>query len=174
MVLEADAKRLSAVYVVKTPTRERVDEDGVRRCSNPVRDGADVRRSYRKAAPSQTVAQVAASSAEVVDVSYGGVRLKVPSALGAASQDDPPFAFDIVFPQLDLSLHAARIWTSPDRAGGGWFCGVDISGNESHELAALARLRRLGRLVRIQNARTPISAESPSAAGLLSPRCPAS
>jgi hypothetical protein len=132
MVLEAEARRLSAVYVVKTHARSELTEAAATLLNSRPRF-AGVRGSYRKSAPPQTVAEVAASSAEIVDVSYGGVRLKVPSPTSGPSQN-VPVSFDIVFPQLDLSLRAARIWTSPDSAGGGWLCGADVSENESHEL----------------------------------------
>jgi DNA-binding response OmpR family regulator len=132
-VLDADAKRLSAAYVVKTSTREELAKTALTMLESR-RHGGDIRRSYRKPAPVPTVVQVAASSAEVVDVSYGGVQLKLPSPEAGPPKHDPPFAFDIVFPNLDISLHAARIWAMPDSDSGGWFCGADISGNDSHQL----------------------------------------
>ena len=132
MVLEAEARRLSAVYVVKTQARSELTEAAATLLNSRPRS-AGVRGSYRKTAPPQTVVEVASSSAEIVDVSYGGVRLKVPSPPSGPSQT-VPVSFDIVFPQLDLSLRAARIWTSPDSSGSGWLCGADVSENESHEL----------------------------------------
>ena len=95
---------------------------------------AGVRRSYRKPAPVQTVAEVAASSAAVVDISYGGVRLKLPPPPSDSSKSVPPPAFDILFPQMEISLHGSRVWASPDSAAGGWLCGVDISQSETGEL----------------------------------------
>ncbi len=99
------------------------------------RHGFDVvRRSYRRLAPVQTVVHVAASSAEVVDVSYDGVQLKLSSLPAEPSEDEPLVSFDIVFPDLDLSLHAARIWAITDSARGGWLCGTEFSQNGSQQL----------------------------------------
>ena len=94
-----------------------------------------VRRSYRKPAPGQTAVQVAGSGGEIMDVSYGGVRLKLQSPVPVGRPDEePPVSFDIVFPLLDLCLYAAPVWTSPDGNTGGWLCGADISRNDSHHL----------------------------------------
>ncbi len=133
VVLDADAKRLSAAYVVKTPSREQLTKAALKMLESR-RHGGDIRRSYRKPVPVPTVVQVAAASAEVVDVSYGGVQLKMPSVSAGPPKDDPPFDFDIVFPNLEISLHAARVWAMPDTDTGGWLCGADISGNDSHDL----------------------------------------
>jgi hypothetical protein len=134
VALDAEAKRLRAAYVVKT-----VSCEGLLRTALTLlhsrRQGFDmVRRSYRRPAPVQTVAQVAASSAEVVDVSYGGVQLKLPALPVEPSEDAPPVSFDIVFPELDLSLHAARIWSVSDAARGGWLFGTEFSQNDSQQL----------------------------------------
>ena len=132
-VLDADAKRLSAAYVVKTSSREQLIKTALKMLESR-RHGGDIRRSYRKSVPVPTVVQVAAASAEVVDVSYGGVQLKLPSLSAGPPKDDPPFDFDIVFPNLEISLHAARVWAMPDSDTGGWLCGAEISANDSHEL----------------------------------------
>jgi DNA-binding response OmpR family regulator len=134
-VLDEEAKRLTAAYVVKTVTREGLTRTAVTLLHSR-RQGFDVvRRSYRKPAPIQTVAQVAASRAEVVDVSYGGVQLKLPSLPTEPSEEDePPISFDIVFPDLDLSLHAARIWAHSDRVRGGWLCGTEFSWSDSTQI----------------------------------------
>jgi DNA-binding response OmpR family regulator len=132
VVLDADAKRLSAAYVVKTPSREQLIKAALQMLES--RRHGNVRRSYRKPVPVPTVVQVAAASAEVVDVSYGGVQLKMPSVSTALPKGDPLFDFDIVFPNLDISLHAARVWAMPDSESGGWLCGADISRNDSREL----------------------------------------
>jgi chemotaxis response regulator CheB len=134
IVLEADAKQLSATYVIKTPGREELTQAAVTLLNARPGEASGVRRSYRKPAPVPTVVKVAAASAEVVDISYGGVRLKLPPLPSESSKNAPPPSFDILFPQMDLSLHGARVWTSPDSAAGGWVCGVDISQNETDNL----------------------------------------
>jgi DNA-binding response OmpR family regulator len=132
-VLDADAKRLCAAYVVKTSSREQLTITALKMLESR-RHGGDIRRSYRKQVPTPTVVQVAAASAEVVDISYGGLQLKLPSVSAGRATDDPPFDFDIVFPSLDISLHAARVWATPDGETGGWLCGADVSGSNVREL----------------------------------------
>src|SRR5262245_59105712 len=72
-VLESDARRLSASYVVKSPNREELTRTAVELLNSHRHGHESVRRSHRKVAPTSTVVQVAASNAEVVDISYGGV-----------------------------------------------------------------------------------------------------
>ena len=135
-VLEADAKRLGASYVVKTSTRDELTQTALELLHTQRQAPDVVRRSHRKLAPPTAVqvAQVAASNAEVVDVSYEGVRLKLQSPLAKAPDERLPMSFDIVFPSLDFSLRAARIWASQDSQTGGWLCGADVSRSDSHQL----------------------------------------
>lgn len=133
-VLEADAGRLNALFVLKTLGADGLTEAAFRLLNTRVHGGSGVRRSYRKPAPVETLARVSASKAELVDVSYGGAKLKLQSLPTAPPKDGPPESFEVVFPELDVLLHAARIWASPDNAAGGWLCGVDVSGSESQQL----------------------------------------
>jgi DNA-binding response OmpR family regulator len=132
-VLEADARRLNASYVVKTPGREDLTRTAVELLQSN-RQGHDaVRRSHRKLAPTSTVVQVDTSAAEVIDVSYGGVRLKLQSA-SRPPDERVPDSFDIVFPDQAFSLRAARIWAAHDSQTGGWLCGADVSQSDSLQL----------------------------------------
>jgi hypothetical protein len=135
-VLEADAKQLGAAYVLKTETRNELREVvaslvGARRREAP--DGG-VRRWPRKVVATPTVATVAASPARVVDVSYGGVCLKLPTPPGPRAEQKPPEEFDIVFPALQLALKVSRVWVAPDATQDGWLCGVDLSQNRGDAL----------------------------------------
>jgi DNA-binding response OmpR family regulator len=132
-VLEADAKRLSASYVVKTPNREELTRTAVELINSHRHGHEAVRRSHRKLAPTSTVVQVAASNAEVVDVSYEGVRLKLQTP-AAPADGRVPESFDIVFPEQDFSLRAARIWAAHDSQTGGWLCGADVSQSDANQL----------------------------------------
>src|SRR5262249_47792474 len=102
-VLEADARRLSASYVVKTTSREELTRTALDLLNSNRHDHEVVRRSHRKQTSTPTVVQVAASSAEVVDLSYGGMRLKLQSNPGRPPDDKLPDSFDIVFPEQDFS-----------------------------------------------------------------------
>jgi DNA-binding response OmpR family regulator len=132
-VLEADARRLNASYVVKTPGREELTRTAVELLQSHRQGHEAVRRSHRKLAPTSTVVQVDASAAEVIDVSYGGVRLKLQSA-SSPPDERVPESFDIVFPDQAFSLRAARIWSAHDSQTGGWLCGADVSQSDSQQL----------------------------------------
>lgn len=133
-VLERDAARLSAVYVVKTSARDEVTRAALTMLNTRAHGVRGVRQSYRKPAPSETVAKVSTLSAHVVDVSYGGVQFKLRTSVSGVPEDVPPDVFDIDFPDMALSLHATRIWTNPDDAAEGCRCGADISQNEPNKL----------------------------------------
>jgi len=132
-VLDADAKSLGAVYVVKTDDRKALRDAAAKFFQGQNQEAAPVRRWPRKRLPIQTVAQVATAQADVLDVSYGGIKLKVCPVSNEAS-DAPSAEFDILFPDLELSLHAARVWAAPDARGDGWLCGVDVSQNDVSEI----------------------------------------
>jgi len=132
-VLEEDARRLNASYVVKTPGREDLTRKAVQLLQSSRQGHEAVRRSHRKLAPTSTVVQVDTSAAEVIDVSYGGVRLKLQSA-SRPSDERLPESFDIVFPDQAFSLRAARIWAAHDSQTGGWLCGADVSQSDSQQL----------------------------------------
>jgi len=132
-VLEADAKRLGAAYVIKTAAREELTRKAVELLDSLRRGNELVRRSHRKLAPTSTLVRVDASNAEVVDVSYEGVRLKLPSAMKLQDEYVPKH-FDLVFPAQTLSLRAARVWAAHDSQSGGWLCGVDVSRSDAQQL----------------------------------------
>jgi DNA-binding response OmpR family regulator len=132
-VLEADARRLNASYVVKTPGRETLTRTAVELLQSHRQGHEAIRRSHRKLAPTSTVVQIDASAAEVIDVSYGGVRLKLQSA-SRPPDERVPESFDIVFPGQAFSLRAARIWAAHDSQTGGWLCGADVSQSDSQQL----------------------------------------
>jgi len=132
-VLESDAHRLGTAYVVKTETREELKETAVKLVLG-MRGGTNgIRRWPRKQAPTQTRAAISASDAEVLDISYGGIRVRIDPP-PAARNGEPPETFDILFPELELALRAARIWASHDARGDRWLCGADITANERAEL----------------------------------------
>jgi hypothetical protein len=131
--LEAEAKRLGATWVVKTPGREELMRTVYSLLGSSRETLGGVRRSYRKQVPVATAVTVTAFHADVLDVSYGGLRLNLkPSAQRA--EDQPPVAFDVTIPLLELSLRASRVWAKPDACIGGWTCGVDVSQTSPREL----------------------------------------
>jgi DNA-binding response OmpR family regulator len=131
-VLDAEARQVGAAYVVTTSTREELTRLSLKLVDSAHRSRVGTRQWPRKNAPDSTFAKVAASEAKILDVSYSGVRLRVDAP--RPLQEQPPEAFDIDLPQLSLSLRASRVWTAPDPAIPGWFCGADLTQNDPNEL----------------------------------------
>jgi FixJ family two-component response regulator len=131
--LAAEARRLGAAFVVKTSGRDELMRTVFTLLDSSSIRSEGIRRSHRKRVPVPTAAKVASSEAEIVDVSYGGLRLRVPSPARLA-EGQPPVAFDITLPQLELSLRASRVWAAEDAHTGGWSCGADVSQSGSTEL----------------------------------------
>jgi len=132
-VLETDARRLGAVYVVKTEDRTELKGLASAVFDQRSNESDRVRRWLRKAAPLDAHATVAESDAALVDVSYGGVRLKLPQRPPGSEQRDAD-GLDVVFPNLELSLRASSIWSARDLADDRWFWGVDLSMNEHSKI----------------------------------------
>ena len=129
-VLEADAVRLGAAYVLKTDARTEIREAVAQVVAARRGEGADgIRRWPRKVVAHPTVAQVAASEAHLLDVSYGGVRLMVRPPAGRRPEQQPPAAFEVVIPGLQLALQVSRVWLAADSSEDGWVCGGDLSQN---------------------------------------------
>lgn len=75
--------------------------------------------------PRKTVglpATVFETSARVVELSYGGLRLEIPGSPG--NMKSP---FDIRLPTLGLSVKAVPRWSKPVEDGGSWWCGAEIA-----------------------------------------------
>lgn len=67
-------------------------------------------------------ATVLQTSARVVELSYGGLRLEMPR-----SPENTAAAVDITFPTLGLSVKAVPRWSKPTQTGGAWWCGAAIA-----------------------------------------------
>jgi DNA-binding response OmpR family regulator len=120
-VLEADARRAGAYYLLKpidvskllaivhTELDERADP-----AQQPQR------RWMRKPIAGGLQAQVASTSARVLDISYGGLRLNV------AADSPLPRSFDVTLPKDELSVPVELIWQSLTDDGS-LECGVALS-----------------------------------------------
>jgi DNA-binding response OmpR family regulator len=67
-------------------------------------------------------ATVSQTSARVVDLSYGGLRLELP-----VSPSDLKAPIDVAFPTLGVSVKAVPRWTKPTEAQGSWLCGAEVT-----------------------------------------------
>jgi CheY-like chemotaxis protein len=58
--------------------------------------------------------------AQIVDVSYGGMRLAFSGA------QEIPQTFDITLPSADVTVKVNRVWTDTPGADGTWRCGAEL------------------------------------------------
>ena len=82
---------------------------------------ARIRQWPRKRTEGAVTAHVSATSARVVDVSYGGLRLVF---------DEPPNVpeeFDVMLPDAQLTLRAQRVWTAHPAGSEEFWCGVLVT-----------------------------------------------
>jgi DNA-binding response OmpR family regulator len=68
-------------------------------------------------------ATVSQTSARVVDLSYGGLRLE----LAGSPADFNAAPVDVDLPTLGLSIKAVPRWTKPIEAQGAWWCGAEVA-----------------------------------------------
>jgi DNA-binding response OmpR family regulator len=84
------------------------------------RDPTGERRWPRK--PVGLQATIHETSARVVELSYGGLRLEM-----TESPADAHGTLDIRLPTLGLSVKAVSRWLKPVEDGGAWLCGAEIA-----------------------------------------------
>jgi CheY-like chemotaxis protein len=123
-VLEADAKRLGAEYLLKPVSPlalmgmvkqklESVSEAGL-----PFRPG---RRWTRKRVNGELSAHIDDVPARIIDISYGGLRFQIPRGTGPL-----PASLNVRLPSSDIAVRADVVW---HRALGddAWLCGAAVS-----------------------------------------------
>lgn len=117
---EVQAKRFAATFIVDPLDNEEF-LPAIEAALAERRGGQPfVRRWFR--APARTVVEVdaAAARAQIVDVSYGGVRLAF------ADDCEIPPTFEISIPPAGVSVTAQRVWTAPSREGDRVWCGAQL------------------------------------------------
>jgi DNA-binding response OmpR family regulator len=126
-VLESEATRLGAAFLVKPVTPSlllsMVDQKLAPRAAKPF---APARQWVRKQVIGDLPARVADSSARVLDVSYGGLRLEIERQ----TQEVLPASFTVTLPASGLSVPVDLVWSTPigDQA---WLCGAAVSQQSS-------------------------------------------
>lgn len=120
-VLQADARRLGAEYLIK-PVEPLKLLALVGRLLAREPQLPDRRRVPRKPITADLPVEINAIPARLLDASADGVRFEIyrPSGHGV-----PP-ALTLYFPVHDVQLDAALVWSTPDRAGR-WQCGAAIT-----------------------------------------------
>jgi CheY-like chemotaxis protein len=84
-------------------------------------DPSSERRWPRR--PAGLPATVRNTRARVVELSYGGIRLKMDAA--AAPGDPQPF--DVRLPTVGMTVRAVPRWASPIDDHGDWWCGAELT-----------------------------------------------
>jgi DNA-binding response OmpR family regulator len=120
-VLEADARRMGAEYLVK-PVLPTALIELVRRKLSP--GGDPVFRPARKYERKQVIgtlpARIAGETARILDVSYGGLRLEM-----ARRPEKPvPSSFQLELPSSGVSVQVDVVWTH--RMDQHWVCGASV------------------------------------------------
>lgn len=133
-VLEADARRLGADYLLKPVSGTELRGLVERRL--PKVKGADgfvpARRWNRKDVSGHVPVQIEHTEARLLDIGYGGVRLEVPGSIGGAL----PRAFTLTFPVKGVSVPMDVVWErrADDTT---WMCGAAINQPVEPEWRAL-------------------------------------
>lgn len=115
-LMQLEASRYSAQFV-KKPIKSRELLDAVRRSLSSVRRE---RRWPRKRVLGGFRVTAAGRPAAVVDVSYGGLCLEIPSA------DSVPALFDVEVSGINLHLMVEPVWSSA-RTPGALICGAALA-----------------------------------------------
>lgn len=120
-VLEAEAKRQGATYLAE-PIQAR-DLAAAVAAAQPVSKRATVRRWPRKQVARGLAAQIGQTAATIVDVSYGGFRLSMPTqpSKGLSS------SFRISIPEWNVTVNAEPVWMNDDEPSGEVWYGAMVS-----------------------------------------------
>jgi CheY-like chemotaxis protein len=139
-VLAREAMRGGAVYLA-----EPLEEDTLLQEVSRLLAKTPERRWARTQLASELAAEVQRQSVRVLDLSYGGLRLEIPTV------DELPAQFPVVFPDYGLAIRARAVWTYPAAPGSVW-CGAewfdtdDTTEAEWRHLVDAVRGNRPGRL----------------------------
>jgi len=123
-VLAADARKLGAHYITKPINPDRLltlVEDTLVTAAKQHSRGS-TRRWERKAVGPQLSAQVENVQAQLVNVSYGGVRFEIEREHALP----PSFNLTVASPPISVDVNLVWETRSGDRH---WICGAAISGN---------------------------------------------
>jgi CheY-like chemotaxis protein len=121
-VLEADARRRGAEYVLKPVSPSRLLDLVAHKLSTDLPGFGIPRRWERKQVVGGMSANVEDEPARIVDVSYGGLRFEINRQHAAAL----PASFSISLPSVPLSVQAKLVWKNliGDQT---WLCGAMLA-----------------------------------------------
>lgn len=117
-ILETEAKHLGAAYLVKPFLPSALLNLIEERLKPQVT--FEVERRWVRKIVNGLAAQVDSSQAQVVDVSYGGLRLQLDG------DSTLPPSFDVTLPGKDVAVRVDLVWQSRTHEGG-WLCGAALT-----------------------------------------------
>jgi FixJ family two-component response regulator len=120
-VLEADAVHLGAQFILK-PVSPAALLAMVESQLAKTRARDTNRRWARKQPGRELVARVDNTPVQIIDLSYGGMRL----ALAGPASRPPQSSLDVLLPDADLSVHVNIVWSSLT-SDGTWLCGAALT-----------------------------------------------
>ena len=120
-VIERDAANCGARFIV-APADNPDFVHEVQAALKAATDAESVSRRWpRKQVAGALEIQAAMMAAQIVDVSYGGLKLSF------SNQQELPTAFDVRVPAAGVTVTVHPVWTSPLSSEGFW-CGAEIAG----------------------------------------------
>ena len=121
-VLESDARRRGADYVLKPVTPSRLLDLVAQKLSDSKAGFGIPRRWERKAVGGGLNASVEDEPARIVEISYGGVRFEI----DRKNEGAVPASFSLKLPSAQLSVQARLVWKNliGDQT---WLCGAVLS-----------------------------------------------
>jgi hypothetical protein len=124
-VLEADARRRGADYVLKPVSPARLLDLVGQKLAAAARPGFGIpRRWERKPVIGGLPISVDDTPARIVDVSYGGLRFEMQRA-DAGPEHPLPTSLSITLPTAHLSVKAKLVWENLI-GDGTWMCGAAL------------------------------------------------
>jgi DNA-binding response OmpR family regulator len=121
-VLESDARRRGAEYVLKPVSPARLLELVAQKLSAAQPSFGIVRKWERKPVVGGMNASVADEPARIVDISYGGVRFEIERR----HESTLPAFFNLRLPSAQLSVEAKLVWKNLI-GGQTWLCGASLA-----------------------------------------------
>lgn len=125
-VIETETRNLGAIYLAGSIDAEDIAARASTAWNAPF---STPRRWPRRNVPDGLSVRVGQSVGQLVDVSYGGLRLE----LSEDAATTLPDVLELGMPELGITLNAHPLWL--EASGGRWWCGVEIRETDARQLA---------------------------------------